>query len=132
MNVSMRRAPRNISSWPSEHDEEPTSSYPLADDRLRVDAILRRKSRQNSDISLGGDTNGWLQYGVGPHKVVGESIRVSCPLRTDRFPVDRFDAARWGVHPLGIRVVATRDSCSAQLRPLLDGKCFASPQCGLA
>ena len=104
MNVSMRRAPRNISSWPSEHDEEPTSSY----------------------------TNGWLQYGVGPHKVVGESIRVSCPLRTDRFPVDRFDAARWGVHPLGIRVVATRDSCSAQLRPLLDGKCFASPQCGLA
>ena len=30
-------------------------AYPLADDRLRVDAILRRKSRQNSDISLGGE-----------------------------------------------------------------------------
>ena len=28
---------------------------PLADDRLRVDAILRSKSRQNSDISLVGD-----------------------------------------------------------------------------
>ena len=33
-----------------------TPLHPLADDRLRVDAILRRKSRQNSDISLGGDT----------------------------------------------------------------------------
>ena len=30
-------------------------TYPLADDRLRVDAILRSKSRQNSDISLLGD-----------------------------------------------------------------------------